>query len=550
MKVSDLLVRALEAEGVQYVFGVPGEENLDLVESLRGSRIRLIVTRHEQAAGFMAATYGRLTGRAGVALATLGPGATNLVTAAAYAQVGAMPMVMLTGQKPIKARVQGKFQVVDVVDMMQPLTKYAHAIVTAETLPANVREAFRRAQQERPGACHLELPQDIAGEEVDVALLPVSRPRRPVADQKAVVAAAATIAASRRPLLMIGAGANRMRTARTLRAFVAKLGIPFFTTQLGKGVIDDEDPLCLGHAALADDFLHRAIAASDCILNVGHDVVEKAPFVMRHDGPQVVHVNYESASVDAVYFPQREVVGDIANAVWRLTEALSPEPHWDFSTFARLRRGLRAQVAEQADSERFPMRCQRVVADVRRALRDEDIACLDNGLYKLWFARNYPAREANTLLLDNALATMGAGLPSAIAAHLVHPDRRVLAICGDGGLMMNAQELETAVRLHANITVLVLRDDAYGMIGWKQAHEGHPRYGVDLGNPDFVALAESFGARGHRVEAARELLPMLERALAAPGVDVIDLAIDYADDDRILHEEIPAKSAACVEADS
>ena len=551
MKVSDLFVRALEAEGVEYIFGVPGEENLDLVESLRGSRIRLIVTRHEQAAGFMAATYGRLTGKPGVALATLGPGATNLVTAAAYAQLGAMPMVMITGQKPIKARKQGKFQLVDVVDMMQPLTKFAHAIVTPETIPANVREAFRRAHEERPGACHLELPQDIAGEDVDAPLLPPSQPRRPVADEKAVAAALQAISESRRPLLMIGAGANRMRTARTLRAFVAKLGIPFFTTQMGKGVLDDDDPLCMGHAALGDnDFVHRAIAASDCIVNVGHDVVEKAPFVMQHGGPKVVHINYASASVDAVYFPQIEVVGDIANAIWRLTEALTPAPHWDFAAFSRLRSGLRAQIAEQAESDRFPLRCPRVVADVRRALGEHDIACLDNGLYKIWFARNYPAREANTLLLDNALATMGAGLPSAIAAHLVHPGRRVLAICGDGGLMMNAQELETAVRLRANLVVLVLRDDAYGMIAWKQAHERHPRFGVDLGNPDFVALAQSFGARGHRVESARELLPTLERALAATGVDLIDVPIDYVDDDRLLHEEIPAQSAACAEQGS
>ncbi|RDZ27976.1 acetolactate synthase large subunit [Lysobacter silvisoli] len=544
-KASDLFVAALEAEGVEYVFGIPGEENLDLLESLRTSRIRLVLTRHEQAAGFMAATYGRLTGKAGVCLSTLGPGATNLVTAAAYAQLGAMPMLMITGQKPIKTSKQGHFQIVDVVDTLRPLTKYTRQIVSADAIPARVREAFRRAEEERPGATHLELPQDIAGDPTQALLIPPSYARRPTAEQKAVAHAAAAIMRARHPVLMVGAGANRKATARQLRALIAKLRIPFFTTQMGKGVVDETDPLWLGNAALSDhDFVHRALDAADCIVNIGHDVIEKPPFFMREGRRTVIHVNYASAEVDAVYFPQIEVIGDIANAVWQLAEAVTPQPHWDFAFFDRVRAALDAQIDERNADPRYPLVPQRLVADVRAAMGERDIVCLDNGLYKLWFARGYRCRWPNTLLLDNALATMGAGLPSAIAARIVHPDRRVLAVCGDGGFMMNSQELETAVRLGLDLTVLVLRDDAYGMIKWKQAHERYPSFGMDLGNPDFVRYAESYGARGHRPADTAQFLPLLQRALDTPGVDLIEVPIDYGDDDRILNQDIPRLSAA------
>lgn len=544
-KASDLFVAALEAEGVKHVFGVPGEENLDLLESLRRSTIQLVLTRHEQAAGFMAATCGRLTGHVGVCLATLGPGATNLVTAAAYAQLGAMPMLMITGQKPIRNRRQGHFQMVDVVDMMRPLTKYTRQLVSAETIPAQVREAVRRAEEERPGAVHLELPQDIASETTDARLIPPAYARRPLAEDKAIARAAEALCRAQRPLLMLGAGANRKMTAKMLCDFTAKLGIPFFSTQMGKGVLDENGPLWLGTAALSDhDFVHRAIDAADCIINIGHDVIEKPPFFMRDDGRTVIHVNYAGAEVDPVYFPQIEVVGDIANAVWQLTEALEPQPHWDFSFFERVRRAMLEQLSQGADDPRFPLRSQRLVADVSRALGPEDIVSLDNGLYKLWFARHYRCHCPNTLLLDNALATMGAGLPAAIAARMARPDRKVLAVCGDGGFMMNSQELETALRLELDLTVLVLRDDAYGMIKWKQAHEEYPAFGMDYGNPDFVKYAESYGARGHRVAAADELLPLLRQALDAPGVDVIDVPIDYGEDDRLLNQDIPRLSSA------
>ena len=392
MKASDLFVRALEAENVQYVFGIPGEENLDLLESLRTSSIKLILTRHEQGAGFMAATYGRLTGKAGVCLATLGPGATNFVTAAAYAQLGGMPMMMITGQKPVKASKQGHFQIVDVVDMMKPLTKYTRQIVSADNIPARVRESFRRAEEERPGATHLELPEDIAHEHTDAILIKQSYHRRPIADEKALVHAAEAITNAKHPLLMLGAASNRKLCSKMLREFVDKLGIPFFTTQMGKGVVDEEHPLWLGNAALSDgDFVHRAIENADCIINVGHDVIEKPPFFMRKGLRTVIHVNFASAEVDTVYFPQVELVGDIANSIWRLKEAIEPQPHWDFDYFTKVRTHLTRHLAEGKDDERWPIYPQRLVADVRNVMPDDGIACLDNGMYKIWFARYYRA---------------------------------------------------------------------------------------------------------------------------------------------------------------
>ncbi|MCA9249503.1 MAG: acetolactate synthase large subunit [Phycisphaerales bacterium] len=546
MKASDLFVQALEKEGVEYVFGIPGEENLDFLDSLSRSKpIRLILTRHEQAAGFMAATYGRLTGKAGVCLSTLGPGATNFVTAAAYAQLGGMPMLMITGQKPIKTSKQGQFQIVDIVDMMRPLTKYTRQLVSGANIPSRVREAFRLAQEEKPGAVHLELPEDIAREDTDESTIPASLVRRPIAEEKSIVAAINEIESAKHPLLLVGAGANRKLTCKMLRMFVEKFGIPFVTTQMGKGVLDERGPLFLGNAALSSgDFVHRAVEASDLIINVGHDVVEKPPFFMCADGVRVIHVNFSSASVDPVYFPQVEVVGDIANSIWQICERLETQSHWDFSRFLEIREAGEAHLLEGVDDKRFPVYPQRLVADVRRAIERKGIIALDNGVYKIWFARNYKAHAPNSVLLDNALASMGAGLPSAMAAKLVHPEQHVMAICGDGGFMMNSQELETAVRLKLHLVVLILRDDAYGMIKWKQAHMGLKDYGLDYGNPDFVKYAESYGATGHRITTADQLLPTMQKALGEPNVHVIEVPVDYTENDRILNNEIQKRSAA------
>jgi acetolactate synthase-1/2/3 large subunit len=545
-KASDLVVQCLESEGVEYVFGVPGEENLDFLDSLsRSETIRLILTRHEQAAGFMAATYGRHTGKAGVCLSTLGPGATNLVTAAAYAQLGGMPMMMLTGQKPIKKSKQGRFQILDVVDMMGPITKYTHQFASADNIPSRMREAFRLAEEEKPGAVHLELPEDIAREITDSQPIPASLKRRPIAEAKSVSAAIRRIEAARAPILVIGAGANRTQTSRMLTRFVEKTGIPFVTSQLGKGVVDERSPHFVGCAALSSgDFVHRAIEAADVIVNIGHDVIEKPPFFMKPGGTEVIHVNFRSAEVDPVYFPQIEVVGDIANAIWQMAEEIVPNPDWDFSFMHTARDAGAANIARDAGDARFPIYPQHLVEVVRGVMPSDGIIALDNGVYKLWFARNYRAHQPNTVLLDNALASMGAGLPSAMASRLVYPEARIMAICGDGGFMMNSQELETAVRLGMQLVVLILNDNSYGMIRWKQADMGFRDFGLSYGNPDFVAYAQAYGAHGHRVTDAAGLPDLLRTCLEAPGVHVIDCTIDYSDNDRILNRELKTLSAA------
>lgn len=544
MKAAKLMVEALQAEGVERIFAVPGEENLDLVEAIRTSDIKLILCRHEQAAGFMAATWGRLTGKAGVCMATLGPGATNLVTAAAYANLGAMPMVMITGQKPIKSSKQGEFQIIDVVDILNPVTKYTRQIVGADYIPAKVREAFRVAEEERPGATHLELPEDIAKDDSDAQLMPRSSPRRPVAERKAIDNAVALIERAAHPLLLVGAGANRKLTSRMLTRMIGELGIPFVSTQMGKGVVDESNELFIGCAALSEnDFVHRAIEKADLVINVGHDVVEKPPFVMNPDGFTVIHMNFLPARVDPVYFPQAEVIGDIANSVWQILERVKPQPHWEFSCFLKVRDALEEHTSRHTQADDFPILPQRLVYEVAKAMGKDGVLSLDNGLYKLWFARNYKAERQNSVLLDNALASMGAGLPAAMAACIAQPERRVLAICGDGGFMMNSQELETAVRLELNLVILLVRDDAYGMIRWKQESMEFKDYGLEFGNPDFVKYAQAYGASGHRLQSAGELSTLIEKAFSEGGVHLIDTPLDYADSYRILLQQVAELSA-------
>lgn len=541
-KASDLFVQALEAEGVKHIFAVPGEENLDMVESLRNSSIKLVLTRHEQGAGFMAATYGRLTGRAGVCMATLGPGATNFATPAAYAHLGAFPLIMITGQKPIKKSKQGQFQIIDVVNLFDPICKMSKQIVHGNTIPALVREAFRIAEEERPGAVLLELPEDIAAEPSNAPIIPRSERHYAVADETVLNEAVSMIRSARMPLVLLGAGANRKQARLALQEFIETTGIPFFSTQMGKGVVDEGSPHFLGTAALSDgDYLHCAIERADLIINVGHDVVEKPPFFMAIGGKKVIHVNYRSAKVDQVYFPQCEVVGDVARSVQKLTQKIGGKVVCDLAYFKRIREEIELHIKEGADDNRFPIIPQRLVAETRRAMGAKDIIALDNGIYKLWYARNYKAYEPNTVLLDNALATMGAGLPSAMMAAMLYPDRRVMAICGDGGFMMNSQEIETAVRLKMNLVVTILNDSSYGMIRWKQEHAGFADWGLEFGNPDFVKYAEAYGATGHRVGSADELVPTFDRAFNAGGVHIVDVPVDYSENKRVLIDELAAK---------
>jgi acetolactate synthase I/II/III large subunit len=415
MNGAELLVAALENEGIREIFGVPGEENLDVIEALRRSTIKLVVTRHEQAAAFMAATHGRLTGRSGVCLSTLGPGALNLATGAAFSLLGAMPMVMITGQKGILSRKQARFQVVDIVSTMTPLTKMAHQIVSGATIPTIVREAFRVAQQERPGPVHLELPEDVAAEPTaDLPLVPPHAIDLPVASPLSLDRAAELILKAERPLVMLGAGANRPRLAEALSAFVNRVQIPFFNTQMGKGSVAGGSELYMGTAALSErDYVHQAIDRADLIIAIGHDTVEKPPFFMGPKGPTVLHVGYLPATVEEVFFPHVEVIGDVGPSLALLADRLEGKlPR--AGALQGLREAILARMADRAEESRFPLTPQRIVHDVRQVIPENGIVCLDNGMYKIWFARNYRTHVANTLLLDNALATMGAGLPSAM----------------------------------------------------------------------------------------------------------------------------------------
>src|SRR5215468_1638584 len=542
VKGSDLFVAALENEGVDRIYGVPGEENLDLVESLRNSRIELILTRHEQAAAFMAATHGRLTGKPGVCLSTLGPGALNLSTGAAYAHLGAMPMIMITGQKPIMSSRQARFQIVDVVATMKPLTKLSRQIVSAASIPTVIRDAFRAAMEERPGPVHLELPEDIAGDEVaPVPVIPIHPIEIPVAHRAALDRAAEMILAAKRPLIMMGAATSRPRSTHGIASFVRRTGIPFFTTQMGKGTVPGGTNLYMGTAALTErDYVHEAIDAADLIVAIGHDPIEKPPFIMGPAGPQVIHVSYTPATVEQVYFPQCEVVGDVGPSLELLAdriEAKLPKA----GALLPLREAILRRLADRNTESRFPPTPQRIVHDVRQVIPEDGIIALDNGMYKIWFARNYRTYVANTVLLDNALATMGAGLPSAMMAAILYPQRRVMAVCGDGGFMMNSQEMETAVRLKLNLVILILNDGAYGMIRWKQAADHFPDYGLTFSNPDFVTYAASYGARGWRITATADLVPTLEQAFNAGGVHLVVVPIDYSENKRVLVDELRAK---------
>ena len=548
MKASDLFVRCLEEEGVERVFAVPGEENLDLLDSLRRSSIDVIVTRHEQHAAFMAATYGRLTGQAGVCLATLGPGATNLVTGVAYATLCGMPLIAVTGQKPLRGNWEAGFQQVDVVGTFKPLCKWATSIVTGRAVPTAIRHAFKTAEDERPGAVHLELPEDVAAEQLE-DLFPHARVRlrRPVADPKGVRLAANLIRAARSPLLLVSAGGNRKRVGKQLHQFVEKTGIYAVCTQMGKGVLPEDHPRSLFALGIhKKDYVHAALERADLLITVGYTVAEYPPFVWNEDkSKRILHIDFSVAEPDEYYSPNLELIGDISHSLWALHEELGAESRHDPYYEA-----LRAFVAERLHGEavdaRSPIGPLDLVREVRSALGREDVVSLDNGIYKIWFARAYPAYSDNTVLLDNALATMGAGLAGAMAAQLVAPERRALAVCGDGGFMMNGQDLETAVRLRMPVVVLLVRDDAYGFIRFKQMDMGLPDYGMQFGNPDFVTHAESFGAIGLRhgpgVRLSALLKEAFERAEAGRLPALIDCPIDYAQNAELrrdLRAEVP-----------
>jgi acetolactate synthase I/II/III large subunit len=437
---------------------------------------------------------------------------------------------------------QARFQIVDVIASMRPLTKMARQIVSAASIPAIVRDAFRVAMEERPGPVHLELPEDVAGDAAnDVPLVPPHPIEQPVAPAAALDRAAEMILNAKRPLIMLGAASSRPRLVEPLSSFVRRTRIPFFNTQMGKGSVTGGSNLYIGTAALSSgDYVHRAVDHADLIIAIGHDTVEKPPFLMGPQGPKVIHVACTPANVEQVYFPHAEVIGDVGASLALLADRIEGKLRTD-PAFLGLRSEILERIRHRADEDRFPVTPQRIVHDVRKVMPEDGIVCLDNGMYKIWFARNYRTHVANTLLLDNALATMGAGLPSAMMAAILYPDRRVLAVCGDGGFMMNSQEMETAVRLGLNLVVLILEDSAYGMIRWKQAVDNFPDWGLTFGNPDFVRYAQSYGATGHRVKRTADLAPTIEAAFKDTGVHLVTVPIDYAENTRVLVEELQGR---------
>jgi acetolactate synthase-1/2/3 large subunit len=542
VKASDLFVKCLEAEGVEYVFTLPGEENLDLLESLRRSSITVFVNRHEQAAAFMAATYGRLTGKVGVCLATLGPGATNLVTGIAHAQLCGIPLLAITGQKGIRDNWQADFQVLDVVNMMKPITKRTVQIQGPKSIPKEVRSAIKVATTERLGACHIELPEDVAGEEAEAfyAPQPPGLLRRPNPDTKAVVQAAVRIRAARHPVIIVSSRGQRRRVHAQLRAFCRATNLYVIHTQLGKGVLGDDHPNSLYAFGIhRHDYVNCVVDRADLIITVGYSTHEHPPSVWnpRLD-KEILHVDFNPAKTEIYYNPTVELIGDISSSLELLRQELA-DYRYDDAGLVRFRESLHGKLCrEGARDEAFPLRPRRIVADCRQVLGPEDVICMDNGIYKLWFSRHYPTFNIGTFLIDNTLATMGAGLPSAMAAKLVMPDHRVLAVVGDGGFMMNSQELETAVRLKIPVVVLLLNDHAYGFIKWKQRSRGFPDFAMDLGNPDFVAYAESYGAAGLRVESAGALRSTLEQAFSLGVPALVECPIDYSENQAVWEAEL------------
>ena len=544
-----LLVECLAAEGCEYVFTVPGEETMDILEALsRQDAVRHITTRHEQGAAFMADVYGRLTGRASVAMSTLGPGATNLVTGIAAAYLDRAPMVALTGQAGSDKTHKEAHQFVDIVRMLEPVTKWNQRVGQTAAIPEIMRKAFRVAQLAKPGPTHVELPENLAAMIVDAEIQPITPTNAyfPEPTDEAIAHAAQLLAGSSRPLVLAGNGVIRRRAAPELRAFARGLHVPVAATFMGKGAIDDRSHLSLMAVGLqARDHVLSGFDRADIVVAVGYDLVEYAPDRWNPDGhKRIVHIDTQPAEVDAFYQPEVELIGDIGGTLRRLLEAILPygiagrdagQRHAARETLVHqdLRTAMLAELGAYEHDDGWPIRPQKAIADLRRALQPADIVVSDVGAHKIWVARLYQAYEPNTVIISNGFAAMGISLPGAIAAKLVHPDRRVVALCGDGGFLMNSQELETACRIGANITVVVWRDNGYGLIDWKQRTEFGRPFGVEFTNPDFVAYAQSFGMAAFRPESAADLYPTLMRALDHAGPTLVEVPIDYRENLRL-----------------
>lgn len=533
MNTAELLVRCLENEGVQYVFGLPGEENLHVLEALRNSSIQFITTRHEQGAAFMADVYGRLTGKAGVCLSTLGPGATNLMTGVADANLDGAPLVAITGQVGTDRMHIESHQYLDLVAMFAPVTKWNAQIVRPSIAPEVVRKAFKLGQTEKPGAVHIDLPENIAAMPVTGAPLNKDKLEKTFASYQSINEAAAIISKAQHPLILVGNGAIRAHASAALTEFATRLNIPVANTFMGKGVIPYTHPLALWSVGLQQrDYISCGFDRADLVIAVGYDLIEYSPKKWNAEGKiPIIHISATPAEVDSSYIPEVEVVGDISDSLYEIVRRADrqgkPDPY-----AIELRADIRADYEQYANDDGFPIKPQKLIYDLRQVMGPEDIVISDVGAHKMWIARHYHCDRPNTCLISNGFAAMGIAIPGAIAAKLVYPDRKIVAATGDGGFMMNCQELETALRVGTPFVTIIFNDGGYGLIEWKQQnHYGDSAF-VHFGNPDFVKFAESMGLKGYRISSAAELIPTLKEALAQDVPSVIDCPVDYRENIR------------------
>lgn len=538
LNTAELLVKCLENEGVEYLFGLPGEENLHILEALRDSSIQFITTRHEQGAAFMADVYGRLTGKAGICLSTLGPGATNLMTGVADANLDGAPLVAITGQVGTDRMHIESHQYLDLVAMFAPVTKWNTQIVRPDNTAEIIRKAFKVAQAEKPGAVHIDIPENIAAMGVGQSKpLQKDDQEKIYASYRSINAAAAAIAKAKKPLILAGNGTIRSNASEALTEFATQLNIPVANTFMGKGAIPYTHPLALWTVGLQQrDLISCAFDEADLVIAVGYDLIEYSPKKWNPDGTtSIIHISITPAEIDSSYIPLAEVVGDISDSLIDMMKRCDRQGKTNAS-ISDLRNKIRENYEHYSHDEGFPIKPQKIIYDLRQVMKPEDIVISDVGAHKMWMARHYHSDCPNTCIISNGFAAMGIAIPGAIAAKLVHPDKNIVAVTGDGGFMMNCQELETALRVKTPFVTLIFNDNGYGLIEWKQINQfGHPSF-VHFGNPDFVKFAESMGLKGYRVESAADLIPILKEALAQDVPTVIDCPVDYKENLRFSQE--------------
>ena len=535
MKASELFVKCLENEGVEYIFGIPGEENLDVMDALLDSKIKFVTCRHEQGAAFMADVYGRLTGKAGVCLATLGPGATNLVTGVADGNMDHAPMVAIAGQAGTTRLHKESHQVLDLEEMFRSITKYSARLLTPNIISEVVRKAFKVAQTEKTGATFIEFPENIA--EMDVEDHPLPIKHAPIAEpsMEKVERAAQIISESKYPIVLAGNGVIRNRAWKQLADFAKKLNLPVANTFMAKGVIPFKHPMALGSAGLqANDYVSCGFSKADVIICIGYDLVEYHPYLWHPTKDRIIiHIDQNPAEVDMYYPVEVGVIGDIKHSLNRIADVCAPHPG---NNLKGLRNALIEDMNQHSEDNSVPMKPQKIIWDLRTAMDMDGIAISDVGAHKMWMSRMFRCEYPNTCLISNGFASMGIAVPGAIAAKLVYPDRHVVAVTGDAGFMMNSQEIETAMRLNTPIVILIWNDAAYGLIEWKQMNQFGRKSNIDFTNPDFVKYAESFGAKGYRIEKGEDLLPTIKKALADKTVSVIDCPVDYSENLKLTQK--------------